>query len=384
MKKNRFAILLAVLFVAGSLGIQAQYSGSTGADGAINITADTELVLPPDGIFNATTITVDPAVTLTFAKNANNTPVYLLATGDIVIEGTISVMAGRGTAAIGGPSGPGGFDGGVPGFGGDLPGDGSGPGAGHHGGGTAGNGVYGGLSNSNTLTGSLYGSPLLVPLVGGSGGGGATPPSAGGRGGGGGGGGAVMLASDTRVVVNGLVDARGNIHAGNNGAGNGSGGAIRIVAPTVEGTGTLNVSGGNASGSFGGHGRIRFDLIDRTGIGGLTRTPITAEAVGSFMTAFVPNFPKLDIIEVAGQAIAEGSGPVDIILPFGTPASQQIIVQGRDFTGLVPIRIILTPDSGDPVVLDTDVDMTGGNPATVTVNMDFPLNVRTTVNAWTR
>lgn len=385
MKKNRFAILLAILLAAGSTAVQAQFSGSDGTDGAIDITVDTTLTLPPDGIFNATTITVAATATLSFTKNGNNTPVYLLATGDIVIEGNIDVRGQNGTAAIGGPAGPGGFDGGVPGFGGDPPGDGYGPGAGQHGGTNGGHASYGGTPvQSSALNGPVYGSPLQVPLVGGSGGGGATPPSAGGNGGGGGGGGAILLASDTRVVINGTITARGGGHGGSGGPGCGSGGAIRIVGPTVEGTGTLRVTGGSVGAWIGGPGRIRFDLIDRTGIGALTRDPISVEAVGSFMTAFVPNFPKLDVIEVAGQTIPEGSGPVDITLPFGTPATQTVIVQGRDFTGLVPIRITLTPDSGDPVVLDTDIDMTTGNPAQVSVSIDFPLNVRVKVHAWTR
>lgn len=385
MKRNRIAILVALLLLAGSSMVQAQFSGSTGVDGAINITTTTELALPPDGIFNATTITVDVGAVLSFTRNAANTPVYLLATGDIIVEGMIIVRGGNGSDAIGGLGGPGGFDGGVPGFGPDLPGDGYGPGAGSHGGATGGHAAYGGNPlQSGALNGSIYGSTLLVPLVGGSGGGGSTPTTQSGRGGGGGGGGAVMLASDTRVVINGNINARGGNHGGFSGNGAGSGGAIRILAPTVEGTGSLDVRGGSNSGSQGGPGRIRFDLIDRSGVGALTRVPVNIEAVGSFMIAFVNNFPRLDILEVAGQSIAEGAGPVDIILPFGTNPTQTIIVQGRDFSGMVPIRIILTPDSGDPVILDTDIDMTAGNPATVSVPMVFPLNVRTKVNAWTR
>ena len=93
--------------------------------------------------------------------------------GDIIVEGTIDVSGGNGNAAIGGPGGPGGFDGGTPGFGGDPPGDGYGPGAGKHGGTSGGHAAYGGNPvQANSLNGAPYGSPLLVPLVGGSGGGG--------------------------------------------------------------------------------------------------------------------------------------------------------------------------------------------------------------------
>jgi hypothetical protein len=50
---------------------------------------------------------------------------------------------------------------------------------------------------------------------------------------------------------------------------------------------------------------------------------------------------------------------------------------------MVPIRIALTPDSGPAVVEDATINMTT-NPATVTVNMDFPVNTPTFVQAFTK
>ena len=61
-------------------------SGSTGADGALDVTTDTTLDLPPNGTFNYTTVNVAAGVTLRFNRNALNTPVYLLATGDITMH----------------------------------------------------------------------------------------------------------------------------------------------------------------------------------------------------------------------------------------------------------------------------------------------------------
>ena len=103
------------------------------------------------------------------------------------------------------------------------------------------------------------------------------------------------------------------------------------------------------------------------------------------MVTFPPGLPRLDIIEAAGEVIPEGSSvPVFVILPFGAPSSQEIVVQGRDFTGIVPIRVVLTPTSGDPIIVDSEIDMSFGNPATVLVPVEIPQNVAVQVDAWTR
>jgi len=362
-------------------------SGSTGADGALDVTTDTTLDLPPSGIFNFTTINVAAGATLRFNRNALNTPAYLLATGDITITGTINVSGANGTAnpPVGGAGGPGGFDGGMPGFINVTPGAGYGPGAGRGGGGwdsgaaNAGSAAYAGnATGRSTNHGSPYGSPLLVPILGGSGGGGcAGSPGIGG----GGGGGAILLASNTRIVLTGSVQATGAASPG--GGGNGSGGAIRLVAPEVSGTGSLNVNGGNY-GSDGGHGRIRIDTIDRRDLR-YNFTPLSAANVGSFMAVFTTPVPRLDILSAAGTAIPEGSAaPVFIQLPFGSDPNRTVTVQARGFGAVVPIRVVLTPDSGDPITYDDQIDNTTVNPAQKTVAITLPLNVRTHVAVWTR
>ncbi|NKB25430.1 MAG: hypothetical protein GKR87_13845 [Kiritimatiellae bacterium] len=101
-------------------------SGSDGSDGALNVTVTTNVDLPPDGIFHYTTITISNGATLKFNRNALNTPVYLLAQGDITILGDINVSGKNSTVAGIGEGGPGGFDGGAPGFGPLLPGAGQG------------------------------------------------------------------------------------------------------------------------------------------------------------------------------------------------------------------------------------------------------------------
>src|SRR5712692_9762493 len=128
------ALWLSVIITQSALS-QGFSSGSTGAYGPLNVTSNTTLNLPPDGIFNCTTIRIAPSVTLTFNRNALNTPVYLLATSNVTITGTIDVSGQFGSATAGGRSGPGGFDGGFPGLDANtLPGAGYGPGGGQGGG----------------------------------------------------------------------------------------------------------------------------------------------------------------------------------------------------------------------------------------------------------
>jgi hypothetical protein len=215
-------------------------------------------------------------------------------------------------------------------------------------------------------------------MLGGSGGGGCTgSPGIGG----GGGGGAILLASNTRIVLTGSVQAMGGISPG--GGGNGSGGAIRLVAPEVSGTGSLNVHGGNY-GSDGGHGRIRIDTIDRRDLR-YSFNPLSAVNVGSFMAVFTTPVPRLDLLNAAGTAIPEGAAsPVFIQLPFGSDPNRTVTVQARGFGTVVPIRVVLTPDSGDPIAYDDQIDNSTVNPAQRTVAVTLPLNVRTHVGVWTR
>jgi hypothetical protein len=224
-------LMVALLLVNDPSLAQTFSSGSTGALGAFSPTANTTLVLPPDGIFNYTTITIPSGITVTFTPNVANTPVVMLATGDVSISGAINVngISGASTGSLAARGGPGGFQGGI---GGSPPVGGAGPGG----------GAPGGLGSNAT-----YGAPSsfvsLMPLFGGSGGGGGTA-SAQTNTGGGGGGGAIVIASSTRITLNGSINANGGSGAtsfagsGFN-AGAGSGGAVRLVAPQLAGTGQV-------------------------------------------------------------------------------------------------------------------------------------------------
>jgi len=382
MKRNT----LLLLFAAGWLGwhssvsaAQGFDSGSDGSMGALVVNANTNFDLPPDGIFKFTTVTVNTGQTLRFNRNPMNTPIYLLATGDVIINGTIDVSGsggGFGASLNGGAGGPGGFDGGRAG------GDGHGPGGGRTGvdgnvTNSAGSGTYSAPDSPNnsptTNRGAVYGSPLLVPLVGGSGGGGNQSS------GGGGGGGAILIASSTRIVVTAsgtILSSGGGGPFARNG---GSSGAIRLVAPAVQGNASLSFYG-----EFGGDGRCRVDTIDRTGLAlrGVNGKPIS---VGSFMVVFPPGNPRLDVIAAADATIPEGTNsPAIINLPFDSDTNRTVTVQARNFNAIVPIEVVLTPDTGPSIVVQAQIDNATANPATVTVPVGFPVNTPVAVNAWRR
>jgi hypothetical protein len=278
-------------------------------------------------------------------------------------------------------------------------GSGKGPGGGSHGvavtnvnvGPTATNGSgsyssrYTHASFPNVRNGSTYGSPLLIPLVGGSGGGGVDGRS---DGGGGGGGGAILIASNTKISFgpNGRIYADGG--EGVFAFTGGSGGAIRLVAPLVVGPGRLAVDGG----TNGGVGRIRIDSIHRVNpengnerLQCLYSPNADVASLGSTMIVTLPNLPRLNITSAAGQAVAESAtSSILLTLPLGTNPRQTVTVQARNFGRVVPARVVLTPDTGDAISYDAQIDNTATNPASTTVNVTFPTNVRVEVNAWTR
>ena len=364
--------MMAVL--VGALGLSSAYaqvfeSGSDGSFGEILVESQETVTidLPPDGIINATTVTLRPGGILRFNRNLLNTPVFLLATGDIILERgvnretLIDVSGSKGLSVPPwiGKGGPGGFDGGMANLGGLGAGAGQGPG------GALGNAGHA-TAASGFSPGAAYGSPLLMPLVGGSGEGGATNR------GGDGGGGAILLASNTlvEVAINSEINADGVC--------GGSGGAIRIVAPVVAGRGRVFASGGCG----GSMGRIRIDTIDRSQML-LSTGPVPSQ--GRFMKVFQDVVPRLDIVDVAGVVIPEGEmNPVTVQLPFDGDPFQTVTIRATDFTGVVPIEVVLTPDVGNRIVVPAVIDMGLGNPTEVVVDIVVPLNNITRIHAWTQ
>lgn len=376
---SRISLVAALVAALACTPAWAVDSGSTGADGALNPTVNTEIVLPASGILNYTTVNIPAGVTVKFKPNAANTPVYLLASGDVTIAGTIDIRgadgAATGTAGDGtqgddgmpGVGGPGAFAGGRGGrddaaqraaiirAGAGL-GPGGGPGGIEGGDGcTVAGGYYryvgvGGAYAANTYkyysnyqcgagygpSGSSYGSTLLQPLVGGSGGGGGRGGSNFPGSGGGGGGGAILIAASGTLTITGSVDATGGdggdlagTGVGGRGAG-GSGGAIRLLASNVTGNGKLYAQGGCivASGNrrqycgysgrneYGGsEGRIRIEGDAISYTG--TNSPTYVR--GDVGPVFIAGAPTLRIASVAGQAVpAVPTGSNDVTLPATT------------------------------------------------------------------
>lgn len=366
--------------LAASALAQSFSSGSTGADGAFTPTCTptpctVAVALPASGVFNFTTITIPTNVTVTFARNAANTPAILLATGAVTISGTIDVSGSAGTA-LGrpGPGGPGGFEGGkgADGLSTILGGPGLGPGGGNASNGYAGagGGGYGTSGSSGGVCptcdpgilgtpgggGPAYGAATLRPILGGSGGGGGGtttigyPPG----GGGGGGGGALIIASNVSITLNSgsSLRAKGGIGSvGPGGGGGGSGGAIRLIAPTIAGTGEIHAEGGGGAQYFagaGGSGRIRLEATAFPYTGSTTPTATTGLPQAVFPAT---GQPGLWIARVAGiDTPPTPSGSIlaapDILLPLGTTSPVEVLLTASNVPLGTVIQVTATPQSG--------------------------------------
>ena len=390
----RLAISLVFVMIAtrgGPASAQTFNSGSTGADGALNPTTNTTLTLPPNGVFNFTTINIPAGVTVTFTRNAANTPVTLLASGNVTIAGTISANASPGGAGAngtifghnGGAGGSGGFDGGAGGNGlispvggsGLGPGGGGGatitdatfsgtPGLGGGGGGFAGTGADGGArgGSATALGGTPYGTPTLLPLIGGSGGGGGGAPSGVTGAGGGGGGGALLIATSGTITLTGNLFARGgrggdsSPNSSPGAGGGGSGGAIRLAATTITGNGGgVSVSGGargNGTNGFsygggGSGGRIRIEAFTNTST---ISSPDTSPSTGPPEVLTLPSAPSLRIASVAGvPAPASPTGSFatpDIAVPVGTPNPMTVSLAASNVPLGTTVSVKVTPLTG--------------------------------------
>lgn len=383
MKKALFLSLIS-LFMWSTAAFATYNSGSTGADGTFNPTANTVVTLPADGVLNYTTVNIPTGVTVTFQKNAKNTPVYMLASGNVTIDGTISVNGGNATTTNVGLGGPGGFDGGYGGGYLTTGGKGLGPGGGNPGrnvgndGGGAGGGGFGFAGNNGNAYnwgtgGSTYGNQKLFPIIGGSGGGGGggTSNTAGKPGSGGGG--AIVIASSGTITVNGSITANGGSCPWEwPGGGGGSGGAIKLVATTVSGNGTITAVygiGGNWGGN-GGLGRIRIEAENNY------RTVSTnpAYSFGAPGSIFVSNTPALTITSVGGTAppaspTANYNQP-DIMLPSSTTNPVTVNLSATNIPVATTVKVWVVPQYGDATSVNTSLTGTDqSSTGTASVNL---------------
>lgn len=368
--------LALVTCLASFAAAQTFDSGSTGVDGAFAPTANVTLALPPSGVFNFTTITIPAGVTVTFTRNATNTPVTMLAQGNVVIAGTIDVSGAHGGLGKSqrfpatlvdhnaGAGGPGGFDGGRGGNGllSFAGGSGLGPGGGTAGGGLGdpGGGSFA-TAGGHEEAPATYGSAALLPLIGGSGGaGGASFPNATG-GGGGGGGGAIVVATSGRLTFTGRIVANG----GNGGSlpenfppgvgAGGSGGAVRLVATDLVGSGGRIEAGGGlpagtsfASAGQGGLGWIRLEAFRN--VASITLTGISSSAQPTSVR--FPEEPTLRIASIAGVTVP--AVPVasylkpDVVLPYATTSPVAVVVQAANIPPGTPVTVSVKGRTGGP------------------------------------
>lgn len=424
-KTEKRSIALAIGLALGLLcriGLADFNSGSTGADGAFNPAADTELQLPPNGIFNFTSANIPEGVKITFSKNATNTPVVILVSGDFVLGGTIDISGtassvtqntepNSGQPGVGGPGGYNGGRGGL--IAGALTrrgGDGLGPGGGHGsgtlnvglnsyvtGGGGGGFSDVGERVGNGGAGGSTYGSIFLLPLIGGSGGGGSTGGTSLGGSGGGGGGGAILIAVSGTIDIK--VTGRILANGGNSGSvigpngtsnstwgacgGGGSGGAIRIVATAALGSGRLDAQGGSANINCG----FGFQMIEHGGKGSSGRIRIEAEKLSygnsdnfptpslDFVTGpvFIPSQPSLRITSVGGiVAPSAPIGSMDIDLPATTTNPVTVVFASTGIPLGTTVTLTAKPTVG-PAVTTISSPLTGSvDNATASANIDLP------------
>lgn len=387
---------LGLLLAAGFA--QAFDSGSTGADGELAPTVNTEVVLPASGVLNYTSINIPAGVRVTFRPNATNTPVTLLVSGDALIAGILDVSgqsapdsngAGDGNVAddgLPGRGGPGGYAGGRggqgdpstavgsrrtaaagvgPGGGRPVPLSFSGacseaPGASFATAGTLGSNV----SVCGKVAAPIYGSADLLPLVGGSGGPGGHGGAGIGGAGGGGGGGALLLAVSGTLNVTGQILANGgnggrvggstNTELGATGGG-GSGGAIRLIATTLSGNGAISATGGrrgaysngnpDSQSISGGDGRIRLEAEV------MQRTAATTPAFTSGLPGplAIEGVPSLRITRVGGiDAPAAPTGHADVVLPIDAPNPVELVINTINVPLGNTITVIVNPPGGAP------------------------------------
>jgi hypothetical protein len=351
MKKLIYSLGIISLLIWGNTAHATFVSGSTGVLGSFNPTGNTVVTLPPDGVLNYTTITIPAGVTVTFTKNAANTPVYMLATGDVVIAGAVNVSGTSGSSTDAGKGGPGGFDGGYGGSSYSGGGKGLGPGGG--GGAVSGNSGAGGGFGANgtsagpTAGGQAYGNARLLPLIGGSGGGGGGTNGTNA----GGGGGAIVIASSTTITLTGAIYANGQFTSANwwPGTGGGSGGGIKLVANTISGNGTLSAAGGNATnyGVSGGVGRIRVEAYSNSLSSGASNPPYT---FGSPTNVFLTNPPTLKITTIGGYNVpASPTGAYnqpDITIPSNDPNPVIVNVSATNIPAGTSLSVLVIPQYG--------------------------------------
>lgn len=411
-------VLLTAVFASGRAdavdvyGVDVDISPDvvTTWSGTVTIPAS-DAADPDKGIYKFGTLVVESGAVITFEKNKNNTPIYIIASGDIIVDGKIHVNGGNASGGgnfgnlLGGTGGAGGFDGGdggtyrANGKRGGGPGGGEGGdymenGGSSHWGCSGGNGGYsyhgqngstdGSYCAYKALGGKLYGNAFITPFVGGSGGGGGGGKvwSAHHGTGAGGGGGAMLLATAKNIIINSgaIVTANGGRAAQNKDrqacGGNGSGGALRLIADTIIVSGVLDARNstdgyctGYPSSSSGHHGYVRLEANNISN--GYSVIGFISE--GTPREVFPSTFPTVSISTIGGinvPAVTRGTinDKPDVELPINTPGIVPIVIATTNIPtdGSATVTLRVSPKAG---AVKTFTETLTAN--TVTINAEI-------------
>lgn len=390
-------------------------------------------------VFKYSSVTIDEGCTVRFSNHPANPPVYWLVSGDVTINGELNLDGANGQdsfssgTAVCAVPGPGGFAGGLSmtydsqaslsyyGGGGYGPGGGVsqkyynytgvvGAGGSHASRGTSQSDKYNSVT-STTTSGPIYGEDSLVPLVGGSGGAGyngehESYTTLAGGGSGGAGGGAICIAAKGKVALAGSILARGGRGGGytNNSSsfyfmgGCGSGGAVRIVAETVEGSGTIDVSsfGGTTTSltkdvgttiryienrSIGAPGRVRLDASLVTLCGGDFTAWTAKPSIGNVNTVTLWAEARIIPLTLGGAELpadpvyrADGCNEC---VSFATAGERELVFRTENIPVDANVIVKVTPRNSTDKFTGTSVPATvdaGGTYASATWRAMIPLN----------
>jgi hypothetical protein len=372
-----FALLVAAMVPAARAQLNIP---SDGSDGALVITTNTVIDLSQavtaswdannsanagKGIYDSnkwavvfkySSVVINTNCTVTFSNHASRAPVVWLVSGNVTIDGTLSLDGQQyQVAPLLAEPGPGGFRGGAGKYAAGVEeAAGFGPG-----GGAIRVGEYYGYIGAGGSYGSVgylgrpaYGNPSLVPLVGGSGGGGrsAAYGQATGKSGGAGAG-AMLIASAGSLSISGTIRANG----GNGQVGGsaydypgGSGGGIRLVCETLAGNGIAQCLGGNGS-FYGGLGRIRIERVVNSNSLQVNPDPsVVTLAAGTTPLIWLPtNGPTARIVSIgaltppADPRSSFGADGADVTLP--QVSSTPVVVETVNVESASVVKIRVTP-----------------------------------------
>lgn len=397
-----FVMFAAIVLSSPPASGQTFNSGSTGSLGAFAPASNTVVTLPADGVLNYTTITIPSGVTVTFQRNAANTPVTMLAQGNVSIAGTIRVngddavvggTSGSWGVTTGSKGGPGGYNGGDGGLRGSSPSNGTagqGPGGG-------GPGLLPAIFTQDGSYGAHSSFVNLIPLYGGSGGGGGVATTTQNGPAGAGGGGAIVIASTTQITIQatGSVTANGGVGSTPcawTGAGAGSGGAIRLVAPQVTQQGTVQAKGGNNScvggGGFGYAGRVRIECTTCT-LNATDPVASTSTTLGPITAASTPALtalPTLTITNVAGSTVpATPTGShasPDLSLAASTPSELTVTLTATNVPVPTQFTVKMLPAMGEPLFFPSTYSTGSFASSTATATVRIPPGVVNVLTAY--